>query len=479
MRSPTKLALWVVASTLIGCVASAPPTAEVVAGRGAPAGAGAPGAGDPYYPSDGNGGYDALAYDVSISYDPRRKHLDGDTTIVAKSTQHLSRFNLDLRHLDVSAVDVDGEQAEFSRRGDFELVISPRSPIPEGTTFTTRVRYQGRPRLNQDQGGVGALGWLVTPEGAAYALGEPHSAAFWFPVNETPRDKARFSVTARVPEGWTAVSIGREGPHRTEDGWSVFRWEEKNPVASYLTTIAIDKFQIDRATLANGVPVVTAYAPGAEHHRSQERHLGEVVDFLSGLFGPYPQSAAGVIYLSAPLLFSLETQGRPVYAPWSDLSIVVHEYAHQWYGDSVSVRSWSDICLNECVASYASWLWEEEKSGADLDSRYRADVAAAEDIDDFWSGRLHRMGAGREFDAVYTKGALAMHALRRLLGDEVFFRVLKRWPAEHRHGNASWPQFERFVEQQSRRDLRGFFDAWFRGTEVPPREYLYPGSLGR
>jgi aminopeptidase N len=479
----TKLLLCCLASTLVGCSAEDPKQPEPT-GEPSPPTADTPanprhgkaGAGDPYYPSDGNGGYDAAGYDVKVSYNPSTKNLAGVSTMTAKATQDLSRFNLDLRELKVESVAVNRQPAKFTRQGGFELVITPAKPIATGSKFTVEVRYAGQPGKEADRSGVGALGWNATPSGAAYALGEPHSAAFWFPVNETPRDTATFRLAARVPKGWTAVSIGRQGKTTSSKGWKTYRWVEPNPVASYLTTIAIDKFAVTKSKLSNGVPVVDAYAPGAGEKRQIAGRLDEVVKFLASKFGPYPQAAAGGIYMSANIPFALETNGRPTYASWAKLEVIVHEYAHQWFGNSVTLQSWSDICLNECFASYSEWLWAEAKDGADLNAGYRAEVEAASAK--FWGHKLHQMGPGKEFDGVYDKGPLAMHALRAQIGEKTFARLLKQWPKEHRFGNASWREFEQFVEKLSGQNLDGFFDAWFRGTKQPAERYLYPGKLG-
>lgn len=478
MRTTTKLLLCCLASTLAGCTTGGPQqeaerSAEV---ETAPPGSGlgSAGAGDPYYPKDGNGGYDAQDYRVAVTYDPARTHLAGTSTMTAKATQDLKRFNLDLRELKVKSVEVDDAEAKFSRAGT-ELVI-PAKRLAKGSTFAVQVRYSGKPGKEADTSGVGALGWLSTATGAAYALGEPHSASFWFPVNETPRDTATFELAARVPKGWTAVSIGRQSKSTSAKGWTTFRWVERNPIASYLTTIAVDKFTLSRSKLSNGVPVVDAFAPGAEGKRQIAGRLDEVVTFLTKKFGPYPQSSAGGIYMAASIPFALETNGRPTYASWAELSVIVHEYAHQWFGNSVTLESWSDICLNECLASYAEWLWSEAKDGQDLDRRYRTEVQNAGGR--FWSSKLHQMGSGKEFDGVYDKGALAMHALRAELGEAAFGKLLKGWAAEHRHGQASWPDFERYVEKLSGKNLDGFFDAWFRGTAKPAEKYLFPGKLG-
>ncbi|HEV2783268.1 MAG TPA: M1 family metallopeptidase [Actinophytocola sp.] len=451
---------------------AAPPTSRAVP----QAAAGADGAGDPYYPTDGNGGYDVTDYHVSISYDPPAKRLDGDTVITATATGDLTRFNLDLKGFEVSAVEVDDKPATFERAGDHELVITPATAVPTGRTFRTRVRYGGVPGATEDSG-LGANGWQIAKSGGAFAAGEPHSATSWYPANDTPRDKATFKLTARVPDGWSVISNGREEPSTSDGGWTTYTWVEKTRIATYLTTIGIDKWTFERSTLPGGIPVVSAYAPGAEGKKQVEARLPEIIEFLSQKFGPYPQSAAGGIYINESIGFSLETQTRPIYANWAETAVVVHENAHQWYGDSVTITSWGDMCLNECWASYAQWLWDEAKEGKDLDAEYRTQVARASNR--LWTGKLFDMGAGKEFTAVYTKGPLALHALRRQIGEDAFNRVMREWPARHRDGNASWPEFETFVQEIAGQDLRAFFEAWFRSDRKPADEYLYPGGLRR
>lgn len=436
---------------------------------------GADGVGDPYYPKDGNGGYDVTAYHVSISYDPKNQQLDGDTRITAKATGDLQRFNLDLNGLEVAAVQVDDKAAKFERAGEHELVVTPAAQVADGAEFTTRVTYSGVPEGPED-GSLGDNGWQVARSGGAFVAGEPHSATAWYPANDTPRDKATFKLDARVPNGWSVVSNGRETPPtRGSDGWTTYHWAEPTRISTYLTTVGIDKWTFDRSTLPGGIPVVSAYAPGVEDKRQVESRLPEVIEFLASKFGPYPQSAAGGIYINEDIGFSLETQGRPIYAAWADLPVVVHENAHMWWGNSVTVESWADICLNECFASYAQWLWDEAKENVDLDEQYRRTVARGDD--QFWGGKLYDMGAGNEFTSVYDKGPVALHALRRAIGEKAFNQVLRHWPTKHRDGNASWSEFEQYVEEVSGKDLGAFFVAWFHSTSAPDDEYLYPGPL--
>jgi aminopeptidase N len=436
------------------------------------------GAGDAYYPTDGNSGYDVTLYDLAITYDPESKQLDGVATITATASDDLSRFNFDLEGLQVSDVRVGGQPAKFASEGDHELVITPSAPLAKGKPFTTVVTYGGKP-TTIDDASLGRSGWQISSTGGAFAAGQPHSATTWFPANDTPRDKAALKLAARVPDGWTAISNGLESQPKRDGGWTTFTWSEETPLATYLATVAIDKFEVVRSKLPSGTPVVDAYAPGTSASKKPvQSRLPEVLAFLETKFGPYPQRAAGGIWVADQIGFSLETQTRPIYASWADLETVVHENAHQWFGDSVSLRSWADICLNECLASYSQWLWLE-KDGTDLDERYRGRVEELRGRTSFWAPKLYDMGKGNEFRGVYDKGIMAMHALRKQVGDDVFFKALQSWVAQHRDSNASWPDFENHFKTASGQDLDAFFKAWFHESGIPGDQYLLPAGVRR
>jgi aminopeptidase N len=436
------------------------------------------GAGDAYYPTDGNSGYDVTLYDLAITYDPGSQQLEGVATITADATQDLSRFNLDLQGLKVSGVKVGGQPAKFAQEGNHELVITPSAPLAKAKPFTAVVTYAGKPTTIADAS-LGRSGWQISSTGGAFAAGEPHSATSWFPANDTPRDKAALKLAARVPDGWTAVSNGLEGPVAKDGGWTTFNWAEDTPLATYLVTVAIDKFEVVRSKLPNGTPVLDAYAPGTSAQKKPlQAEMPEILAYLETKFGPYPQRAAGSIWVADQIGFSLETQTRPIYASWADLETVVHENAHQWFGDSVTIENWADICLNECLASYSQWLWME-KNGTNLDERYRGRVEELRNKSSFWAPKLYDMGKGNEFRGVYDKGIMAMHALRKQVGDELFFKTLQTWTAKHRNGNASWPEFEKLFEEASGQRLDGFFAAWFRGSGIPEDQYLLPVGVRR
>lgn len=442
---------------------------------------GADGAGEPYYPQDGNGGYDVSDYNLAVDYAPASHLLSASETISARATQALSSFNLDLTGLTVDSVLVNGKDATFTRTGEHELVITPEKSLRRGLPFWTQIQYHGTPSPISDPV-LGDNGWQYAKSGGAFVAGEPRSASTWYPVNDTPLDKATFHFAITVPNEWGVIANGRElGTAKTATGTTHF-WAEETPAVPYMTTVAIDKWEFDRTRLSNGRPVVSAYAPSTSAAtRAAEARLPEIIDFLSSKFGPYPVDAAGGIFLAEPIGFSLETLSRPIYSGRAgNIQTIVHENAHQWYGDSVAVEHWKDVCMNECFASYAQWLWSEAKDGQDLNARYLGTVKAVPDA--FWTdpaNKLYDMGPGHEFtrNGVYQKGPLALHALKNTIGAGAFDFVLKTWPALHRNGNASFLDFQKYTELVAHRSLKGFFDAWFYSSAKPAPEYLYPGPL--
>ena len=199
---------------------------------------GAPGLGDPYFPLDGNGGYDVGSYHLRLRYDPASDLLEGRATIRANATQNLSAFNLDFEGLEIVSIKVNDVAATWSRDGN-ELTVTPKRPIREGRRFVTEVRYQGIPVTQPD-----GSGFMPTDDGAV-VIGQPHVAASWFPVNDHPLDSAKYLFEISVPEGLEAVSNGVLEQKRTSRGWTNWVWRADDPMASYLAMMVVGELDID------------------------------------------------------------------------------------------------------------------------------------------------------------------------------------------------------------------------------------------
>ncbi|WP_137994267.1 M1 family metallopeptidase [Streptomyces vilmorinianum] len=459
METRTRAALGAVAALLLlaGCTSSV---------RGTP---GAAGLRDPYFPKLGNGGYDVRHYALTLAYDPADGRLDATAEITARATQDLSAFNLDLTGLTVSGATVDGAPAAVNRAGS-ELTLRPRTDIDKGQEFRTTVTYSGVPEKITDSDGAGE-GWLRTEDGAL-ALGEPAGSLAWFPGNHHPSDKATYDITVTVPQGLRAFSNGERRSERTANGRTTAVWRSAEPMASYLAMVAIGRYETKSvpATGAAGIPVLSAADPSvAAKSAPLLDRIPELLEWSRENFGPYPFSSAGaIVEPTGDVGYALETQTRPVLPQNAfDVETLVHELAHQWYGNSVTPATWRDMWLNEGFATYAEWLYAEDFE--DTPAQESFEEAFATEVN--WAFPPAEPPTERNlFDPpVYERGAMVLHKIRQRTGDDTFYEILAGWPATHRHGNASTDDFIAYVEDVAGEDLDEVWDVWLYGDEKPER----------
>ncbi|MFF8944504.1 M1 family metallopeptidase [Streptomyces sp. NPDC014864] len=439
--------------------------------HGTPGGAGVR---DPYFPKAGNGGYDVTHYGLTLAYDPKGHRLSGTAVITARATKDLSAFDLDLAGTEVGSVTVEGRTALFSRAGQ-ELTVRPHDGLDRGETFTATVRYAGTPRTLTDPDGS-KEGWLRTADGAL-ALGEPTGSMAWFPGNDHPSDKAAYDITVTVPKGLGAVSDGELKSETTSGGRTTFHWHTAEPMATYLATVAIGRWTVTRSTLENGLPVYVAVDPTqVKASRAVLAKIPEIMDWAETNFGPYPFSSTGAI-VDRPrdAGYALETQNRPVFAGAPDTTTLVHELVHQWYGDSVTPRTWQDMWLNEGFATYAEWLYAEDHGGDSaqrtFDSVYRGDHYDDEaDTKAVWAFPPAKPSDAAHISdsPVYIRGAMVLQKIRQKVGDETFYDIVQGWAAAHRHGTADTAQFTAYVEKKAPDDdFSGIWKNWLYGEGKP------------
>lgn len=451
----------VLSRTAVG--ATVPVALAALFAAASPAGAGTTGtagAGDPYFPLAGNGGYHVRHYGLTLRYDPGSRRLDGRAVLTARATRDLTRFDLDFQGLKVTGLTVDRAGARFRREGQ-ELIVTPRRPLHRGQNFQVTVTYTGTPKPVTDPDGS-LDGWIPTDDGA-FVAGEPQGAMTWFPANNHPLDKASYDFTLTVPAGRTAVANGVLLGSRTAHGRTTFHWRQAEPMAAYLATATVGTFQVKQYTTRDGIKVYDAVDPREANAANPVlRKLPSVLEWESRLFGPYPYCAAGSIVDHAPNVgYALETQTRPVYDSAPDLATLVHESAHQWFGDSVSLTSWKDIWLNEGFATYAEWLYTEQHGGRSAQAEFDA-LYARPAGDELWEFPPGDPGSGANIfgTPVYARGAMALHELRRAVGDRTFLRVLRAWADAHRGGHGTTAQFVRLAERISGQELGGLFHTW-------------------
>ncbi|MFJ6611666.1 M1 family metallopeptidase [Streptomyces sp. NPDC091289] len=431
---------------------------------------GAVGLRDPYFPGLGNGGYDVTHYGLELDVDPAAGHLRGTATITARATQDLSAFHLDLAGLDVESATVEGRPAAVNRAGK-ELTIRPGAAVEDrlrkGRTFTTVVRYAGSPQAITDADGE-REGWLRTADGAV-ALGEPTGSMAWFPGNHHPSDKAAYDIRITVPEPLTAVSNGELVSRRTVNGRTAYRWVTAEPMASYLATVAVGRFTTRESVTPEGIRLFTAVDPeSAAASEDVLARIPAVLKWSADRFGPYPFASAGaIVERTGDSTYALETQNRPVFPGPPDTALLVHELAHQWFGNSVTPRTWRDMWLNEGFATYAEWLWAADHDDVPVQESFDE---AYED-DDNWAFPPADPPAALDLSdpPVYGRGAMVVHRIRLAVDDDAeFFALVRGWTKKYRHGNASTDDFIAYVEEETGQDLGRLWDAWLYGGSRPP-----------
>jgi aminopeptidase N len=448
--------------------------------------AGAPGIGDPYYPKDGNGGYDVKKYVVDVSYSVDSGELTGTTEVHARAKQNLDSLNLDLvlGVTDVTVAVGAGHPGALTRGtarntwhqdGAHELVVKPPSAIPAGTPFKVTVTYGGNPKQIS---WAGENPW-VSSRTEAMATNEPHVAPWWFPANDHPRDKAAFDVTVSVPVGNQAISNGQLVSRSEDATSSTWHWQMAQPMATYLAFFAAGKFVIDEGN-ANGLHYYNAVSKGLSPSQQTValklmRRSPGIVRWLETQFGKYPFGTwTGGVTTSLSAGFALENQGRPTYPYLGNngysRSVVVHELAHQWLGDLVSVNRWSDIWLNEGFAQWTEWRYTEAHGGWRAQRTMRRHYSSYLPSDGFWKLTVGDPGRKKLFAyPVYERGAMAVQALRHRIGSQDFERVLRLWVKQHADGTARIGQFRRLAEQVSGQKLGRFFTVWLFTPERPAR----------
>ncbi|HET7445911.1 MAG TPA: M1 family metallopeptidase [Solirubrobacterales bacterium] len=423
---------------------------------------------EPFFPRSGNAGYKVDEYEARLGYQPRTGFLNAQVWIGARSTQRLSRFSLDLNGLHVTEVEVDGEPARFNR-GRGKLKVTPRTPIEDHAEFAVFVRYQGKPQKVIDPDG-GEEGWIRTDDGAL-AVGEPVGTAAWLPCNNVPNDKASFEITISVPRGLEAVSNGRLALVEREGDRRIFTWVENEPMSPYLALVDIGRGQLVK-TRPDGLPTWTLVDPRqARASRKVLAQLPEIIRFESSIYGDYPFDWAGSVVDLAPKLgYALETQTRPIYAFVPDLTTVVHETAHQWFGDSVGLQRWPNIWLNEGFATWTEWYYAERHGGRTARQIFRRLYRVPATQTDFWDPPSGHPGTPNNLFATstYVRGGMTLEALRAEIGTQKLLQLLRRWAAGHAYASADIKQFIQLAEEVSGRDLGRFFHRWLYQRGKPP-----------
>ncbi|WP_030891577.1 M1 family metallopeptidase [Streptomyces sp. NRRL F-5053] len=436
------------------------------------------GIGDRLFPHLGNPGYDVRSYDIAFRYSgDNSKPLSARTRIDARVTaDRMERFNLDFASGKVRSVEVNGRPARFASAGE-DLVVTPRQPVTRGTPLRVDVRHTSDPKAPEG-------GWLRTKDGLAMA-NQADAAHRVFPSNDHPADKAHFTFRVTAPRELTVVAGGLPVGRTRAGADTVWTYRSAHPMATELAQVSIGRSAVLRSTGPHGLPLRhvvpekqrKALKPWTDRTPRQiawmERHAGR-----------YPFETYGVLAAEAQTGFELETQTLSLferhvftsdgYPDWYKEALMVHELAHQWYGDSVTPRRWTDLWLSESQATWYEWLYGAERGGPSLERKAREAYRQSNAWRKSYGppARLKAAKGGGKLqlfsNIVYDGSALVLYALRQHIGERAFAEVERAWPQRYRDGNASTADFIALVDEVSGKDSTAFLKRWLYGTRTPP-----------
>lgn len=433
-----------------------------------------------HYPAaDPDPSYDVTHYEIHLELFPAREEFHGrvriDLTLLRPLTEalHLNFCGPPLVGVWEGATPLAYDRAD----GDLAIDAGRR---PAGARLSLWVEYGGYVSGTREWRGVHWPFPDLPDSPAIYTFSEAEFARWWFPGHDVPADKATVDLYVRVPRALTVAANGQLVSDRPLDGdRHEVLWRETNPIATYLVCVHAGPYALLKDSRLPGTPVWNYVYPADSTLAVRAFFdVPEMIRYFSALFGPYPFERYG--QAEASFSGGMEHQQMTTLADFvvrnadSYQWLIAHELGHHWWGDSVTLRDWRHIWLNEGFATYADALWAEHQGGRPalmerMDYfaywiRFAHDRNVITTVVDPLSTRLFSIDT-------YNKGAWILHMLRGIVGDATFFEILRAYQAEHRHGTADTDDFVATAERVAGRPLRWFFDPWLNGEGMAEFQY--------
>lgn len=451
--------------------------------------------------------YDVTTYRLDVTVDPVHERLTGQMTMEARATADGVRaIELDLdpkmRVESVLAPDkaIDGDappigaKLEYSRDGT-RIRINLPAPLSHDATFRVAVVYSGEPRATNNFDG---FHWAKTAKGEPWinTSCQGTGASAWWPCKDSfwhPEDKPeRLLMNITVPAGLYAVSNGRLMSRTHDEKTETFHWRHEYPLETYSVTLNVAPYIVveDELKLAGlDAPLKFIYYVLPEDLEKAKVSFAEVPRMLQvygEAFGPFPfpkskfalvetnfwgmEHSTAVAYGSSFPAWLKQNGGTDKFAGPDRFFdyILIHESAHEWWGNGVSAADWGDFWIHEGFATYAEGVYVEKTQGPERAEEYfagdRRGVPA--------KGSLYR-GKGTNSDEayaniIYVKGCAVLHTLRQSVADDAaWWKSLRDFNLEFRYRNATTEDFRAVLERDTGRDWKRFFDEWVYGRGYP------------
>ncbi|MEF9981411.1 MAG: M1 family metallopeptidase [Glutamicibacter sp.] len=424
---------------------------------------------DEYTKHHGSPTYTVEHYDLSLVIKLASNLLDGRAMLRIRALEDINEVALNLSGLKIIKATCQGRKVPVAKK-HHRMVVSLPAVVKAGERVELNLRYAGSPQA--ENGLWGELGWEELTDGILVS-GQPVGASTWYPCNDHPSHKSSYRFEISADAGYRVVANGQLVDHRRSASRETWVYEQREPMASYLATVQIGRYS--QIPFDEGGHLVAYSVPGTEVPvRGAFAKQTAMAELFERKFGPYPFESYKIVVVDDELEIPLEAQGLSIFGKnhlslqWEAQRLIAHEFAHQWFGNSLTPGRWKDIWLNEGFACFSEWVYSEEAQVMALDERARHAWAMLEGLpQDIMVGDP---GPQDMFDdRVYKRGALALYALMRRLGETDFYTMLRQWTATHQHSTVSTQEFADLLGHYApAEEIQDILDAWLFSEALPP-----------
>jgi aminopeptidase N len=429
--------------------------------------------------------YDVRHYDLAVAVDPATKSVRGANTVTAEVVAPTAVFEINLDdRMQVTSVAVDGAERPFHHRNGV-IRVELEAPWSAGQRHSVTIAYGGVPKIALQPPWIDGFVWSETPTGAPWigVTGEGDGGDNWWPCKDHPSDEPDegMNIALTAPSDLVALSNGAFlGVTDNGDGTATSRWTVHYPINNYLVTVNIAPYVAieERYHGVDGTldePLVFWSIPEYEPHaRVMWKQMPRILEVLGRRFGEYPFFDDKFAVVHAPY-YGMEHQTLVAYgALFTDNlygfdDLLLHEVAHEWWGNKITVGDWADFWIHEGFATYAEALYVNDTLGEDRYFDYMDELRARISNEQPLVAGTDLTAADAYNGDIYHKGAWVLHTLRGLVGDEVFFEALYRFAndPEYAYGLVSSQDFADLVGDISGRDLGWFWDRYLHRAAIP------------
>ncbi len=434
-------------------------------------------------------GYDVFFYDLDLFLDPVGKRLGGTVDIHLRAADSLSGLRIDLyENLAITGMKISGEEVSWARDDRAVNVILPHPLIP-GQDCILSIEYKGKPTRAKNPPWRSGVVWENDEDGNPW-IGvscENGGASLWFPckdhLSDEP-DSVRLRMT--VPADLQVISNGSMQSHTSIQGRDTYTWFTRYPINIRSVTFYAGRYEhfTDTMHTPQGILNLDYYVLPQNLARAKKHfvQVKDIINIYSGSYGPYPWMKEGFRLVEAPFE-GMEHQTAIAYGSgYSNRAwlggdyVIVHEAAHEWWGNAVSVSDFSDIWLPEGFAAYSEMLFAEKTLGYDNSLLYARYNIAALIKNRFPVAGPAGMSYRNESDNdVCNKGAMILHTIRNIVNDStLFFDILQTFYSEHAAAShVTTEDFIRILERKTGKEWQQFFEVYLHRREVPVLHWYY------